>query len=224
MAKVTKKDLEKLQGKVFRWASQNRCGKDFGVFYNGKLKSWRYYIYDHKYHKVTREGVNPLEHCEYFGEKFIMGMWYDGEMYDIMNACGRKFYKLNAILEEYGLYCQHRDSCHAEFVPIYDIEDFEYSEFHVKRPIWLYRESDAPDHLVRDVMLNWFTLAKEVGDIGACTIGEYIEFRYKGKLYRMTPQTPYQGEMSWREPLPEITRQLGLIGATEINVNYGRLD
>ena len=39
MVKVTKKDIEKLAVKVFRWASENRCGKDFGVFYNGKLKS-----------------------------------------------------------------------------------------------------------------------------------------------------------------------------------------
>lgn len=224
MTKVTKKDLEKLQGKVFRWASQNRCGKDFGVFYNGKLKLWRYSIDDHKYHKVTREGVNPLDYCENFGEKFIMGMWYDGEMYDVMNTCGRKFDRLNAILEEYGLYCEHCDSCHAEFVPIDDIEDFEYSEFHKERPIWLYRPEDAPVFELRQIMRNYYELSKAVGDCGACTIGQYIEFRYKGELFRMTPQTPYQGDMSWIEPLQEVKRSLTNAGATEINVNYGRLD
>lgn len=222
--KYTKKDIEKLSGKVFRWASSNRCGHDFGVFYNGKLKSWDYDLNLHKYVKKTKYDVNPLEYCEYFSPKFVGGMWYDGNMYDIINGWGNKFEKLNNLLKEYGLYFEHCDSCHGEFVPIDSIDDYEYTDFFREKPIWLYRPDDAPDPAISRIMLRYYELAKQVGDVGACTIGEYIEFRYKEALYRMCPQTPYQGEMSWREPLPEIENLLKTVGATDIYVNYGRLD
>lgn len=220
--KYTKKDIEKLSGKVFRWASTNRCGKDFGVFYNGKLKSWHYDFDIGKYVKVTKD-CNPLDHCEYFSEKFIGGMWYDGQVYEIINGWSKKFDKLNDILQEYGLYFEHCDSCHGEFVPIDDIDDYEYTVFFREKPIWLHRPNDAPTEIA-DIMNEYYEMSKAVGDIGACTIGEYIEFRYEDKLYRMSPQTPYQGEQSWREPLPEVRRMLVNVGATEIHVNYGRLD
>ena len=221
---VTKKDLDKLCGQVFRWASSNRCGHDFGVFYNGKLKSWDYDDDKHKYIKETQENINPLDYCEYFSQKFVMGMWYDGLMYRIINDCGRKYDKLNTLLEQYGLYFEHVDYCHGEFVPIDNIDDFEYTEFFKEKPIWLYRSNDAPDSTINRIMDEYFKLSSAVGDIGACTIGEYIEFRYEDKLYRMSPQTPYQGDYSWTEPLPKVKQMLAEAGATDIYVNYGRLD
>ena len=221
---MTKKEIEKLANKVFRWASSNRCGKDFGVFYNGKLKSWHYDLDLHKYVKRTRHDVNPLEYCEYFSPKFIGGMWYDGQMYDIINGWGNKFEKLNNLLKEYGLYFEHCDSCHGEFVPIDSIDDYEYTDFFREKPIWLYRSNDAPDSTINRIMDEYFKLSSAVGDIGACTIGEYIEFRYEDKLYRMSPQTPYQGDYSWTQPLPIVKLMLAEAGATDIYVNHGRLD
>lgn len=223
MKKITKSDINKLAGKVFRWASSNRCGHDFGIYYNGKCREWYYDITQHKYVKRTRENINPLDYCEYFSPKFVMGMWYDGEMYDVMNGCGRRFEKLEKLLEQYGLYCEHCDGCHAEFVPIDDVEDFEYTNFYKEKPVRLYRPDDAPDKIA-DIMRKYHELSEAVGDVGACTIGEYIEFRYNKILYRMSPQTPYQGDISWRTPLPEVREMLIDIGATEIHVNYGRLD
>lgn len=222
--KYNKKDIEKLVGKVFRWASYNRCGKDFGVFYNGKLKSWHYDLDLHKYVKITEHDINPLDYCEYFSHKFVGGMWYDGNMYDIINGFGKKFDKLNDLLKKYGLYFEHCDGCHGEFVPIGSVDDYEYTDFFREKPIWLYRPDDASDPAIRMIMVKYKELATKIGDVGACTMGEYIEFRHKETLYRMIPQTPYQGEWSWRKPLPEILDLLKIAGASDIHVNYGRLD
>ena len=73
-------------------------------------------------------------------------------------------------------------------------------------------------------MLAWKEMSREVGDIGGCVIGAYMEFKYKDKKYRMSPQSPYQGSVSWEKPLETVKKMLKNIGAHEIHFNYGRLD
>ncbi len=277
MAKYTKKDIEMLAKEIFAWAGRHRLGKDFGIFYNGKMVHWQYAQQKNlewDYKKEVVENVNPLDYCEWFPERFIAGMCYDGRMYECINGYeGNAYEKLEKILSGYDLYLEHCDNCHCVFAPIDDIEDYEYTEFTKEKPVWLYRLDrdaferkckeiaatcttrtcgtllcgdsddgwktyqnlvmkmmgntplgDIPDMNIASVMYRQYNLAKEVGDVGACTIGEYIEFRYKGKLYRMGMQTPYQGDYSWRATIPEVKRLLEVFGATEIYVNYGRLD
>lgn len=228
--KLTKANIEQLAKDVKKWASANQLGYDWLLFYNGKM-------FDHplvkddngnyRYTRKTVKNVDPHKYSEWYSEKFIMGMAYDGQMYECINGYNRykAYEKLEQILEGYGLSLECCDSCHCEFVwDGDDIEDVEYTYFPKEKLVWLYRPDDAPDHVIENVMTTWYDLAKKVGDKGACTIGEYIEFLYKGTRYRMASQTPYQGEWSWREPLPIVRTLLANAGAVDIKVNYGRLD
>ena len=227
--KLTKKDIENLAVEVRKWASSNRLGKDWVLFYNGKKMEYKFQegTWKYKSYPTITKGVSPLDYCEWFSEKFIMGMAYDGFMYEVMNGYTRSkaYEKLEALLADHGLYIEHCDSCHCEFVCYnIDIEDVEYTEFKKERPRYLYTPENAPDAKIERIMLDFRRLADEVGDIGACIIGEYIEFRYKGVLYRMSNQSPHQGDYSFSEPASKVKEMLAEAGATDIWINYGMLD
>lgn len=237
--KLTKPMIEEMAKAVRRWASAEKLGRDWSLFYNGKLlshpcvnKPTEDNPYRYVYTRKTERNVDPHDYSEWFSEKFIMGMSYDGQMYECINGYNRykAYEKLEQIAKMFGCYIEHCDSCHCEFVwDGDDIEDVEYTLFVKEKPVWLHRPSDAPDDAIASIMTDFYRMATEVGDKGACTMGEHIEFRYKGgdgvsRLYRMSMQTPYQGEWSWRKPLPEVKRRLELCGATEIYIDYGRLD
>lgn len=89
---------------------------------------------------------------------------------------------------------------------------------------WLYGSEQAPDETIRMIMSTWYRMSAKTGDIGSCVIGEYLEFVYDGKKYRMTAQSPWQGELSWITPLPTIMRMLEEAGATSIYWNCGVMD
>ena len=238
MRKLTKANIEELANKVRAWALKYSLGKDWVIFYNGKklhypiVKGDKSYTYAKK-PEITEE--NPLDYCEYFSNKFIMGMAYDGYMYEVINGYRREkaYEKLEEILQNYGLYLEHCDSCHCEFVN-FGNDEVEYYEPERKQILRLFgpgrccdehswNEEDY-DRELDKVMNYWMAESTKIGDKGACVIGEYIEFEYKGKTYRMSPQTPYQGDFSWREPLPNVKALLTSMGADVIYVNYGRLD
>lgn len=239
MKKLTKANIEELAKEIRRWASKNKLGKDWSLFYNGirlnyPLERGKDGHYNYRRLPVKEE-ANPLDYCEYYSDKFIMGMSYDGIMYECINGYRalRAYDKLEAILENYGLYIEHCDSCHCEFVNA-DNDEVEFYKPERKRILRLYGPgrcleehnfNDADYHHELDrVMEYWMTESTKVGDKGACTLGEYIEFEYKGTTYRMSAQTPYQGEFSWREPLPGVKAMLADMGANNVYVNYGRLD
>lgn len=221
-----KTNIKELVDEIFKWANVHHIGKDFGVYYGDRVRQWRYSQTQERYVIEELRDINPLDYCEWFSEKFIGGMWYDGEAYSCINgyAKANAYEKLVQILEKYGLYLEPCDDTRTEFAPEEDIEKYEYTEFHRDRPIYLYNPVYAPDGTIKDIMCKQYELAKEVGDHGSCTIGEYIEYRYKGKLYRQCMQTPYQGDQSWIVPLPKIEALLAEAGAEDIHVNYGRLD
>ena len=233
--KLTKANIEKLAVEVRKWARENKLGKDWQLFYNGKMS---YFPIDESYHygrNKIKDNVNPLDYCEYFSDHFVMGMSYDGIMYECINGYReRAYYKLMSILENYGLYLEHCDSCHCEFIN-WDNDEVEFYEPKRKLVVHLYYPGrarlehgydygvDYPREL-DNVMNYWREESRKVGDIGACTLGEYIQFDYKGNTYRMSSQSPYQGDWSWREPIPRVKEMLENMGATEIYVNNGRLD
>lgn len=234
MKKLTKADIENMAKEIRQVASKYRLGNDWSLFYNGKMfthecvsKPTADNPYHHVYKRVIKENVDPHNYSEWFSDAFIMGMAYDGTMYEVINYGEHPaaYAALERVAEKYNTYMEPCDSCHLEFAwNGNDIEEVEYTLFVKEKPKWLYRCSDAPDESIAEVMRRQYELATEVGDVGACTIGEHIEFRYKGTLYRMSMQTPYQGDWSWRETIPEVKRLLELRGATEIHVDYGRLD
>ena len=218
--KLTKADIENLAEEVKAWAKAYDLGEDWLLFYNGKR-------FDPATN-ATVDGVDPHDYSEWFCEQFIMGMAYDGAMYECINDYDDYCFAseaLDKLLSRYGLYCERGDSCHCDFVwGGDDIEEVDYTYFPKESIAWIHMVHHAPDEKIAEVMRKWWDMSAEVGDIGACTLGQYVEFVYKGQKYRMSAQSPWQGDWSWRQPLPEVKRMLAECGATEIRVDYGHLD
>ena len=237
MKKLTKENIEQLAKEIRRWANANKLGKDWLLFYNGKMMhSPLGDDYHYKRSRVEKD-VNPLDYCEWFSDEFIMGMSYDGIMYECIKEYSyhKAFRKLEEILDKYGLYLEHCDSTHCEFVNLNN-DEVETTHLQRKRVVHLIRPGRAyiehnrnncvivyPREL-DDVMRFWHEESEKVGDIGCCVIGEYLQFEYNGDTYRMSGQSPYQGEYSWTQPLPKVKEMLTGMGATEIFFNCGRLD
>lgn len=237
MKKLTKTDIEQLAKEIRRWANRCKLGKDWVLFYNGKMMhSPLGDDYRYKRSRVEKD-VNPLDYCEWFNDEFIMGMSYDGIMYRCINGYekGSAYAYLEAILHNYGLQIAHCDSCHCEFVN-YDNDEVETTKLKRKRVIRLISPGKAkiehcwddnvevyPSEL-NEVMITWRSESEKVGDIGGCVLGDYLQFDYKGDTYRMDNQSPYQGEYSWTKPLPKIKKMLADMGATNIFHYPGRLD
>jgi hypothetical protein len=226
--KLTKNDIEKIAKEIRHWAATNRI-YDYSLLYNGK---WWHKEYVNNRSKVKiDEDKDPHKWCEYFPEKFILGITADGSMYDCLNGYNKEKAreKLYIILQKYGLYLECADYCYWYASPINDIEEIEYTYWLKEKIIYLYGPDRSDSNLpipteLNLIMTTWYELAKEIGDKGCCTIGEYMEFRYKGIKYRMSSQSPYQGDYSWSVHVPKIKEMLNGIGATDIYMNYGRMD
>lgn len=221
---VTKNDLENIKDEIFAFAKEHDLGKDFGVFCNGKK-----YGYDlnkhYRYYKKTWDNVNPLDYCEYFPEEFVMGLSYDGTFYEMMNGyIGYGIYeKFEEMLKKHDMWIEHADSCHATI--FYDGDDeIEYTRYEKEKIINVYRSDDAPDSKVKTIMDAWYELSRKYGDEGSCVLGAYLEMKYKGNRYRISPQSPYQGSISWESSLKCVQEMLEKIGATEIYYNCGHMD
>lgn len=224
--KITKQKIEDMKKDIYDFCKRYGINKyEFSIFFNGKKssnvsKNWR------KCRLGITENVDPHDYCEYFNEQFILGMAYDGAMYEIMNGYDDSglYDKFTQIFEKYDCYIEHCDSCHAEVVYNGDYEDVEYTVYKKKIIKNLYRKDDAPDSKIMMIMDTWMELSRREGDVGACVIGAYMEFEYEGTTYRMHPQSPYQGSLSWEASVDKIKEMLRTVGAENIYFNYGRLD
>lgn len=225
--KITKNVIAGMKDEIYAFCKL--CGipkNEFCVFYNGKMssnisKDWRKTVI-----RVTND-VNPLDYCEYFPENFILGLAYDGSMYELINGyMGNDLYeRFTAIFKRNGLYLEHCDSCHAVIANSTNKEEeISYSVFKKKEIKKIYRAEDAPDSEIQTIMNAWYEMSKAYGDKGACVIGAYMEFDYKGDQYRMSPQSPYQGSLSWESNVDAVKNMLKNAGAENVYFNYGRLD
>lgn len=241
MRKLTKANIEELAKEVKDWALKNKLGKDWSLFYNGKklsypLKKGADGMWNYK-RTYQIEEANPLDYSAYFPDHFIMGMSYDGTMYEVINGYyGDVFVeKLDKILREYGLYLEHLDSCHCHFYEMEDDMEVDYTIFErekeyvlyrpgVCRERWTYAEFVYPSEL-DGIMRIWTAYSKAMGrHEGACIIGEKVCFNYKGKKYEMLNQSIYQGEEHYRKGAELAKELLDDLGATEIYINMGMLD
>ena len=222
---ITKNDIENIKKEIVKFAKDNNLGKDFSIFYNGKLFTYKVSHKNYKYYAKTYEDINPLEYCEYFPEDFILGLAYDGTFYEMINGYfGSTIYdKLSDLFRKYDMYLEHCDSCHAALV--YDGDDeVEYTVFKKEKIEYIYRQDEAPTEVFKKIMSLWHSLSSEYGDKGGCVIGAYMEFDYKDKKYRVSPQSPYQGSLSWESSVDFIKQAFEKMGATNVYFNYGRLD
>ena len=226
MKKLTKSDIEKLAKEVIQWAADNELGTDWSLFYNGKI----YCACDGK----IEEKVNPIDYSEYFPEKFIMGMAYDGRMYEAINEFEYYDLGLDDLLGKYGLYLEHCDYCHSHFCEDTDDMEIEYTVFKKPKELNLFRSGyclgrwdnnpyDYPSELDK-IMEEWNRYSQERYHKGLCVIGECVEFDYKGDHFRMHNQGVYQGDMHFAECAEHIKPMLTELGATNVYINMGRLD
>ena len=237
--KLTKVDIENLAKDIKMWAADNRdaVGYDISLLYNGKHDHYDYVFPNKDKGDWTCKHVRKVDHncdphkwCEWFPEDFILGMTVDGHAYEILNYeyCKVVEAKLRQLLKAYGLYLSQSDYCYWYVTP-YDDMDVEYTHWEKEKIIYLYRPNHSDDgsavpEELNHIMRHWYALAEETGDFGSCTIGEYMEFRLNGKKYRMSSQSPYQGDYSWSAHVDTIKEMVKAIGATDVYMNYGRLD
>lgn len=223
--KITKKDINGIAREIKKWATKHRM-YDYSLFYNGKRFGFYHSEDWTKRKRKTISGINPLDYCEWFPEKFLLGLTCDGAMWECFNGYryAKAYEELESILDKHGLYLELCDSCHATVACNFeDDSEVEYTIFKKEKPIYIRTLDECPEEIC-PTMAVWHRLCVKHGDEGACVIGEYMEFRYKGELYRMIPPSPYQGSMSWETSVPHIKELLAEVGATEIYFNYGILD
>lgn len=202
---------DELRDKIFEWAIASEISpRDWGLFYDRKL-----YNGDGT---VFCENANPLKWCKYFSHQFIMGIWFEG--------WHANWGMLDEILAEYNLYMEHCTDTYIEFVWNGEGKEPEYTVFEKpEEPERLYWPHDAQGNPeIAAIMGHWFERSRDRGDKGSCVIGAGFTFRYKGKLYFMTAQSPWQGSLSWEPDVDIVRKDLEAIGATEITYDWGRMD
>ena len=100
----------------------------------------------------------------------------------------------------------------------------EYTNYKREEIKYIIHSEDAPDKKFGLIMDLWREMSRDVGDVGSCVIGAYLEMDYKGQKYRIHPQSPWQGSMSWEEPMKFIIGCFERIGAENVYYIPGRLD
>lgn len=222
--KVTKQDIKKMAKEIKSVMNKNKVG-DFSILV-GTTQLYRDY---NNHNKWTKREVDPLKFCEYFPEDFAMGFTVDGDAYEMFNYGDRPktMGKIEAILDNYGFYLECAEPCYWFAALNNDPEDYELWHLKKEKIVWICNlgetiDCDVPG--IVNIWSTWYDMAKEVGDVGACTLGEYAEFKYNGVKYRMCPATPYQGDQSWIQPWPTIKDMLINAGCTDVYLNYGHLD
>ena len=224
--KITKKTIEHMKDDIYAFCKMHKISKwDFSVLYNGKMscnisKNWR------RGKLGVKENVDPHDYCEYYSEQFILGINFDGEMYDIINGYSSiaLYEEFRVIFEKYNCYLEQCDSCHAQVVYDGDYKDVEYTEFKKEKIIKVYNSKMAPDTVFATIIQLWYELSARNGDEGSCVIGAKLEMKYKGDKYRVNAQSPYQGSVSWERPLEVIKKCFEYIGCEDIVYLPGRMD
>ena len=129
--------------------------------------------------------------------------------------------KYNGYVEPWDYYSYDFADCHGADAA--DFEKFNKATENITQK-YIYPGSNDVPPILSFIQNIWSQRCKYTGDGGSCVIGEGMEFIYDRQLYKMSPGSPYQGELSWTVSVPLISELLELIGAKEIYMNYGRMD
>ena len=105
-----------------------------------------------------------------------------------------------------------------------EIEFTDYTQDVKPDPEYIYVTKNEVLPELKNIMIAWYELSEKTGDRGCCVIGAGMNFEYKGKPYKMSACSPYQGENSWTPHVETVKEMLRDIGATNINWDCGRMD
>lgn len=231
MRKLTKANIEQLAKDIYAYTKEYDLGVEYLLFYNGK-------VFDPDGEEI-RQG-NPKDWNIDFPDNFIFGMVYDGDMREIMNMVWVLREGVDEIFEKYGLYLEDISPEATTAYPLDEME-IEYTKLPTKEiepakqeyilygpgrceERWLYTKADYPREL-DTVMVAWKAFSERYGrHDGSCIIGEGIHFDYKGNSYKMCNQGVYQGSIHFEELATKAEQWLAKLGATNMWIDYGRLD
>lgn len=233
---VTKKEIDSLAKEIMDYLLQKDLAEGVFIYFNGK-RMHSGYSHDGPSGRtvgsgiVTEDGFCPLDYFEYANHRHILSMSFEGPFYHSMNYNGYGMDGFNSILARFGLYYEMGNAWNLSLFPADDdmysqIEYTDYTDRSRPDPVHIYdpnRQPEIPPAL-QEIMRKWYQLSSGTGDRGSCVIGAGFTFSYGGTEYHMSPQSPYQGSLSWETHVETVKDMLEKAGATDIRYNYGVLD
>ena len=232
--KLTKIKIEELAREIIEFLKKHKLNDDACIYFNNKRiilgHNWDREKNEFISYEKTEENICPLDYFEYANTNHILSMSFEGSFYDVMNGYNSYTWslqeKFGEILKKYGVYYELGNAWNLSCYPSsIEYEDIEYTPYETEpdpERIYLHKEDVLPE--LKNIMITWYLLSKNVGDIGSCVLGAGFKFKYKDKLYFMSSCSPYQGSISWETPKDNIKQMLETIGATEIYYDWGRMD
>ena len=226
---ITKNKIEKIALRILSVLEKKELASDLSIYFNNKRISIKTKYTDEsvKYERVKEEDINPHDYLTYCPYKHIISISTEGELYAQLNYGSGQFPKvLEDLFKKVGIYYEMGESWNLSFYPIDDSMKVEYTEYEEPPKVIYacYNKRYIYPEEIRIVMEAWYALSKKTGDIRGCVIGAYLEFKFEGDIYRMSPCSPYQGEGSWTPYVDMISTLLRNLGATEIKWNPVHLD
>ena len=228
--KLSKIKIEEMVHKIEDFLKKHDLLGDVCIYFNNKRHLWKQNYKTDEYILREEDDISPLDYFEYANEKHILSMSFEGAFYHVLNGwdkySGKMQEKFMNILEEYGLYYELGNawnlSCYPSEIEYDEIEYTLYEKDPEPEFIYIHKENVLPE--LKNIMIAWYRLSEKTGDIGSCVIGAGYKFKYKGKPYKMSACSPWQGSISWEKHIETIKQMLINIGATEIYYDYGRMD
>lgn len=223
--KLTKIKIEEMANEIMEFLKEKDLSNDVSIYFNNK--------------RMNKDGVeegefNPKNYFEYAADNHILSMSFEGELNYILNHhllstyCNKIINNFNNIIKKYGVYYEMGNGWNLTCYPIYSDMEIEYTYYDKKpdsEPIRIYDMNQVNDYPeIKNIMIAWYELSRQTGDIGSCTIGDGFEFMYKERRYFLCPCSPFQGSVSYEKHIETIKIMLANIGAKDIVYNYGCLD
>lgn len=221
MEKLTAEQKEKLANEILELLKEYDLNGDLRIYYNNKCLQGN---------GAVIEDVKGSDKFEYANDD-TLSITFEGAFYSVINYHMPSLHnevmpKFKKILENYGLYYEQG---HAWNLSTYyddpeayaDVQEEKEGDSHIT-PI-IIRKGQCPIEL-EPIRAEWEKRQLEHGEDGSSVIGAGFGFRFKGLYYRMPPQGPYQGSISWEASKDIIQRMLIAAECEELSYDDGRMD
>lgn len=219
---LTKGNIEAMATAIMEGLINHSMAEDVAIYYNGRKM-----VYNSRGQIVDSDGYDPHDYFKYAAYHHILSMSFEGAFYEEINE---NWYPkwFTKILTKYGVYAELGNSWNLSCYPIDDNMKVQYTEYEEPQEVtYLYLgnwETGSEDEIFQPIMQLWRELAKKVGDVGSCCIGAGFSFIYNNKPYFMSPNSPYQGSISWETDKDKIKAILNVMGCTNIQYHWGNMD
>lgn len=223
---LTKGNIESMAMKIMKTLIKKGMAEDVYIYYNNKRMCSS--IDEREPYGKTpmiEDEYDPHDYFEYAAYHHILSMSFEGAFYEEINE---RWYPewFTKILTKYGVYAELGNSWNLSCYPIDDNMKVQYTEYEKPQEVthlYLGHWKDE-DEIFQGVMQLWRNYASKVGDVGSCVLGAGFSFSYNNKPYFMSPNSPYQGSISWETDKDKIGEILKALGCTNIQYHWGNMD